>query len=787
MSDALHQFRSALIARGIVPPDEIITDGRIHRCDTEGKHGKGDAAYLLHLDGVPAGGFENWRDGLGWQNWRSDTGRPLTPTEESAHRERIEAARKEREAEDARRKAEAREKAALILAESHPCAGHEYLARKGIQPHGVKTHKGRLVIPVRDTSKVVHSIQFIAADGTKRFLTGGRKTGCFFSIGKPDGILCIAEGFATAASIYAATGYAVACAFDCGNLLPVAKALREKMPDIRIVLCADDDHATPGNPGITKAQEAAAAVGGAVAIPDFGENRPDGATDFNDLHRARGLGAVKRCIEAALSGGAATSSEGAHSPETDDETIERLAGLPVVEYERVRTKEAKRLEMRSTVLDRVVQQKRQGQQLTDGIEFGDVEPWPETVAGDALLSDISDTIQRFIVCKPETAQAAALWVAMTWVIDVVQVAPLAVITAPEKRCGKSQLLTLLGKLSHRPIQASSISTAALYRVIEAWKPCLLVDEADAFMRENEELRGILNSGHTRDSAYVIRTVGDDHTPKKFSTWGAKAIAGIGKLADTLMDRSIILDLRRKLPHENVEMLRHSEPGLFDDLVSRLCRFAGDSHEAVRRARPELPKVLNDRAQDNWEPLLAIADVAGGVWPDMSRKAAVVISGSADETATIGCELLADILEVFETKRIERIGTKELIDALCSDDEKPWSTYNRGKWISPRQVSNRLKGYGIAPKTVRIGYATPKGYERDQFNDAFTRYLSTPPPVSATPPQPNGGADFRVADRKNVAVTNNKNATLKPSNGAGCGGVADRKGGAGDSEEIEVTV
>jgi putative DNA primase/helicase len=138
---------------------------------------------------------------------------------------------------------------------------------------------------------------------------------------------------------------------------------------------------------------------------------------------------------------------------------------------------------------------------------------------------------------------------MTWFIDVIQVAPLAVITAPEKRCGKSLLLSLFGQLVARPITASNISPAALFRSIDAWNPTLLIDEADAFMKDNEELRGLLNSGHTRDSAYVIRIVGEKFTPTKFNTWGAKALAGIGHVADTLMDRAVILELRRKLPHE----------------------------------------------------------------------------------------------------------------------------------------------------------------------------------------------------------------------------------------------
>ena len=139
----------------------------------------------------------------------------------------------------------------------------------------------------------------------------------------------------------------------------------------------------------------------------------------------------------------------------------------------------------------------------------------------ALLDEICATVRRFIVCEPKVAIAVALWIAFTWLIDRVDVAPLLVITAPEKRCGKSQLLSLVGFLSFRPLPASNISSAAVFRVVEAHAPTLLLDEADTFMKENEELRGVVNSGHTRQSAFVIRTVGDEHEPKRFSTWGLR--------------------------------------------------------------------------------------------------------------------------------------------------------------------------------------------------------------------------------------------------------------------------
>jgi putative DNA primase/helicase len=144
-----------------------------------------------------------------------------------------------------------------------------------------------------------------------------------------------------------------------------------------------------------------------------------------------------------------------------------------------------------------------------------------------------------------------------------------------------------------------------------------VDEADTFIRDSDDLRGILNSGHTRELAFVIRTVGDDHEPRKFSTWGAKAIALIGGLKDTLADRSIEVALKRKLPGEHVERLRHADPEVLHTLARRCARWAADHAEKIRAARPSMPDGLHDRAQDNWEPLIAIADLAGGDWPKLA--------------------------------------------------------------------------------------------------------------------------------------------------------------------------
>lgn len=493
--------------------------------------------------------------------------------------------------------------------------------------------------------------------------------------------------------------------------------------------------------------------------------------------------------------------------ETDEARLARLAALPKIEYEKVRTAESKAMGIKVGTLDEEIKSRRPTESDA-GMDFPVVVPSDSPVDPSVLLDDLVNTIRRFVVCEPETSIAAALWIAMTWVIDSVQVAPLAVITAPEKRCGKSMMLFLIGKLVPRALPASNISPSALFRAIDQWKPTLIIDEADAFMRDNEELRGILNCGHTRDTAYVVRTVGESFTPTKFNVWGAKAIAGIGRLADTLMDRSIVLELRRKLPNESVERIRHASPELFAELSSRLARFALDNADAISQARPRLPDDLNDRAQDNWESLLAIADIAGSQWSEKAR-AAALNKRESEDVASSSNELLSDIQTIFQRKEIEKISLKDLVDELCDDEEMGWKTYNYGKPVSIRQISKYLRAYGISSKAVRTERygSPPKGYELAQFQDVFSRYLISPSApsensdfsVTSSQSSIHAGSSVTDCDRvtEQVVSVTNKNVTgiqgfshtsqlvtRKPSTGAGRDRVTEKTAFWGDGE-IEV--
>ena len=477
--------------------------------------------------------------------------------------------------------------------------------------------------------------------------------------------------------------------------------------------------------------------------------------------------------------------------QSDVEVIQWLASLKPLEYDRVRKEQAKALGVRPATLDAMVKDARSDEGEAGRLPFNEVEPYPHPIDPAQLLDEVSDTIKRFIVLDTEQAHAAALWVALTWFIDVVEVAPLAIINAPEKSCGKTQLLTVVGRMAYRPLPASNASASALFRAVEMWKPTILIDEADTFFRDNAELHGMVNAGYLRDG-YVLRSeaIGDSFEPRMFSVFSAKALAGIAlerHLPDATMSRGIVFNLRRKLSHESVSRLRHSERGLFDVLSEKLAKFAADYSQQVRQARPSLPDALSDREQDNWDGLFAIASCAGAVWLDRATAAAFHLSGSGEKTQSTGNELLADIQHVFESKKLDKIRTADLIEALCADEECAWATYNRGKPITPRQVGRQLAVYGIASKGVRIGAATPKGFEIVQFSDAFERYLSTPlnlPPQRHKTPEANNCKALSVADNPPQSAIRNNAATPEAISLQGCCGVADKTPILGGAESVQ---
>ena len=291
---AIDQFLDAIAKQGVMPPDSIIADGKLHRFSSSGKT-HDDAGWYVFRDGaIPTGSFGDFRSNK-TGNWIADIGRPLTNEETKDFRNQQREAQRARTAELLESRAKAKDKANGILRISEPAPDdHPYLLKKGIKAHGLRQWKDMLVIPMVDETGGIQSLQLIAGDGGKKFLKGGKMQGCFYVLGElvsAENIM-IAEGFATAATIHEATGFPTIVAFNAGNLLSVAKTIRAQHPNAIITICADDDFKTKDNPGLTKAQEAADAVNGTVLIPEFGADRPDKATDFNDMAAHSGKEAV---------------------------------------------------------------------------------------------------------------------------------------------------------------------------------------------------------------------------------------------------------------------------------------------------------------------------------------------------------------------------------------------------------------------------------------------------------------------------------------------------------------
>ena len=307
MIDPVSEFLRAMAEAGLAPvKHSIVADGRLHRYRVDGdRAGKENGWYVLHHDGIPAGAFGSWKTG-DQHSWCAKSDNELTPDERSANKKRMEEAKAAREAELEGVREAARKKAGELWDKANPTvdANHPYIKAKGIRPYSVRQLGDSLVLRMKDIGGILQSLQFIMPDGSKRFLTGGQKQGCFVILAgsskKPGwngGDVMICEGWATACSLVEATGNICVVCFDAGNLLPVARAIKAGNPRVnQFIVCADDDFQTDGNPGVSKATEAAEAIGANLVIPQFESDRPDGATDFNDMHQLYGIDAVRECI-----------------------------------------------------------------------------------------------------------------------------------------------------------------------------------------------------------------------------------------------------------------------------------------------------------------------------------------------------------------------------------------------------------------------------------------------------------------------------------------------------------
>lgn len=412
------------------------------------------------------------------------------------------------------------------------------------------------------------------------------------------------------------------------------------------------------------------------------------------------------------------------------------------------------------------------------------------VDGAVLLDDLAAFVRRFVVVSSAEAQALALFVVHTWTMEAADATPFISVTSAEKGSGKTRLLEVLELLVRAPWRVVTPSASVVYRKIERDAPTLLLDETDSIFKDrssdsSEALRGILNAGNRRGAKVAVNVPAADGgwEPGDFSVFGPRVLAGIGTLPDTITDRSIPVRLRKRRRDEAVERFRPRTVGpdvlLLRDRVERWALQHVDG--LVGREVADLVQ-LDERKVDAWEPLLAIADDAGGPWPARARTAAVELSGpgTTTDTDSDGLLLLRDLKAVWPGTGNAR--TEALIDALKQLDEAPWADWRRGQGLSPRSLSKLLASYGIRSSNVRLEGSIFKGYKREDLADAWARYVPDPVPNPPTPPSAAPNPLHRYNPQPERDCRSSASATppddvadgngRKPAWTPGCSGVAD---------------
>lgn len=355
--------------------------------------------------------------------------------------------------------------------------------------------------------------------------------------------------------------------------------------------------------------------------------------------------------------------------------------------------------------------------------------------GPALLDEVYTALSKYVILPTDHAMTGVvLWIAATHAVPAWTHATRLVIWAPEKACGKSRLMQLVRALCHRELMAVNVSSSAVYRAIsqfEADPPTLLLDEADTIFGAkaagDEDLRGLLNGGFERD-AYTLRYDAGTREVEKLSTFAMAALAGIGRMPDTIEDRAVVIPMRRRKPGESVSPYRKRRDGApLDRLRVRLNKWIRANRRTLELAVPVMP--IEDRPADLWEPLIAVADLAGGDWPARARRAAVVLTKSRDDSAkaSLTTQLLRDIRTAFGDA--DALPSAALLSRLTADEEAPWATYGP-KGLSTHKLGALLREYDIKAQVLSLPTGQARGYLRTDFEDTWGRYC----PDESTPDQ-----------------------------------------------------
>jgi len=363
-------------------------------------------------------------------------------------------------------------------------------------------------------------------------------------------------------------------------------------------------------------------------------------------------------------------------------------------------------------------------------------------SANSLVAEVIGFVKSYAVVSDSSALATALWIFHTWCYQQFERSPLLLINAPERECGKTQLLKIVKLLSYCSLETANITTASLFRVINEYHPTLLIDEADTFMKGKDEMAGIINSGYEK-GGFVMRMESDVKTGEQvcctFQVFGPKALAGIAlerHLPPATMSRGIQIPMKRKTKDDVVQRLRFVDKKKVAYLRSGILRFVLENKDVFENTSIILPDALGDREQDCWEPLLTIAYLLGNDWFNKAIDAALIISAETEPPKSSSNQLLEDVREVLQGHQGLYIASAQLLELLQENPDMDWRSYNHGQPLSTRQLAKFLAPYEIKSKTVRIGPSnTPKGYEIRQFQQAFERYLPallTPAEIAEVP-------------------------------------------------------
>lgn len=741
IGEATEALRSAISSAGITPPVTVIPDGKIHRFQSDDKHDDFAGWYVLFGNALPAGRFGCFRSGVD-VTWSARSLTSLSPTELQAHKHRLRLIQKQRDDEEARHHEQVAVWAAMLWESMSPApADHPYLVRKRVSVNHLRVYRGdlfigghrmdgALVVPLCDEHDKIWSLEFICADGTKRFLPGGRKQGCYCQLGEITEVVCAAEGYATGSSVHQATNLPVAVAFDAGNLRPAAEILRKKYPHARIYICGDNDKSGTGQ---RKAIEAAQAVNGTPVIPDgIGD-------DWNDVHQRDGLAAVRAAFPPNV-GHPTPVDQYAYLLEGDDPIPAPklpqdfrdgalsfgvlLGGKPYAIRGNRTIVSAEEFGAENYGLSSVRFSKGGIRRFLAG----------ENITGADLLERLETFLRRFVVMGEDLPSLLTLWLIGTYCYTVFEYFPYLVLRSPEKRCGKSRtldLISMLGFNAHQP--TASPTEAQIFREPREDGGVQIYDEMEGMTGDKERwsaVTSVFNAGfHKGQVVTRYRKASQGQQKETFETYVPRAIASISALETTLEDRSIMLMMQRLLPGQQTERfsirrLDQQAQILRDDLHIFALTTAPMIAELYDES--EFPGLsgLDHRAVDLWEPLLSIAaviDASGGTGALTERMTQLAerlggerASRSADDPNPIIIEVLDECLGPGAEARVRTEDLTEKVRLRLG-----WGS------LTPKALANRLHPLGLRATRWRESQENRRGYAftRAQIDDLARRYTS----------------------------------------------------------------